>query len=143
MPTISFHLEAVSYTVKKKNHIKSVIKTAIADENKKLGEIAFIVCSDDYLHKINQEYLNHDTYTDIITFDYCENDRISGDIFISIERVKENALKFNQNIDSELFRIVIHGVLHLLGYKDKSPKDKKIMTEKEDFYLTLYLTSNH
>ncbi len=138
MSTITFHTENISYTVKKKNHIKSIIKTAIADESKKLGEIAFIVCSDDYLHKINQEYLKHDTYTDIITFDYCENDMVSGDIFISIERVKENALKFHQYIDNELFRIAIHGVLHLLGYKDKSPNDKKIMTDKEDFYLTLY-----
>lgn len=138
MSAITFHTEEISYTVKNKNHIKSVIKTAIADESKKLGEIAFIVCSDDYLHKINLEHLNHDTYTDIITFDYCENDMIAGDIFISIERIKENAIKFNQNIDNELFRIIIHGVLHLLGYKDKSPKDKKIMTEKEDFYLTLY-----
>lgn len=138
MSTITFHNEDISYTVKKKNHIKSIIKTAITDEAKKLKEIAFIVCSDDYLHKINQEYLKHDTFTDIITFDYCENDVISGDIFISIERVKENAIKFNQNIEYELFRIIIHGVLHLLGYKDKSPRDKKIMTEKEDFYLTLY-----
>ncbi len=138
MSTITFHTEDISYTVKNKNHIKSVIKTAIADETKKLGEIALIVCSDDYLHKINQEYLNHDTYTDIITFDYCENDVVSGDIFISIERVKKNAIKFNQNNENELFRIIIHGILHLLGYKDKSPKDKKIMTEKEDFYLTLY-----
>lgn len=138
MSAITFHTEEISYTVKNKNHIKSVIKNAIADESKKLGEIAFIVCSDDYLHKINLEHLNHDTYTDIITFDYCENDMIAGDIFISIERIKENAIKFNQNIDIELFRIIIHGVLHLLGYKDKSPKDKKIMTEKEDFYLTLY-----
>jgi len=138
LSAITFHIEDISYTVKNKNHIKSVIKTAIADEAKKLGEIAFICCSDDYLHKINQEYLKHDTFTDIITFDYCENDVVSGDIFISIERVKENAIKFNQNIENELFRIIIHGVLHLLGYKDKSPNDKKIMTDKEDFYLTLY-----
>lgn len=138
MSTVTFHTEDISYTVKKKNHIKSVIKTAIKNEAKKLGEIAFICCSDDYLLKINQQYLHHDTFTDIITFDYCENDVVSGDIFISIDRVKENAIKFDQTIEYELFRVIIHGVLHLLGYKDKNKTDKAIMTEKEDFYLTLY-----
>jgi len=97
----------------------------------------YIFCSDTYLHKINLEYLKHDTLTDIITFDYSEKKQISGDIFISIDRIKENALKFNQSTDIELNRVLIHGVLHLLGYKDKTPKEKETMRAKEDFYLTL------
>lgn len=92
---------------------------------------------------MNLEYLNHDTYTDIITFDYTEENIVSGDIFISIDRVKENAIKFNTSINSmqafekELSRVIIHGVLHLMGYKDKSAQEKKQMRSKEDFYLTL------
>jgi len=97
----------------------------------------YIFCSDTYLHKINLEYLKHDTLTDIITFDYSEKKQISGDIFISIDRIKENAPKFNQSTDIELNRVLIHGVLHLLGYKDKTPKEKETMRAKEDFYLTL------
>lgn len=86
---------------------------------------------------MNLGYLNHDTYTDIITFDYTENDIISGDIFISIDRVKDNAKKFSTIFENELSRVIIHGVLHLIGYKDKSAQEKHLMRSKEDFYLTL------
>ncbi|MBN1651276.1 MAG: rRNA maturation RNase YbeY [Bacteroidales bacterium] len=102
-----------------------------------LGELSFTFCSDDYLHKINMEYLNHDTYTDIITFDYSSADMVSGEIFISLDRIKENAQRLNLIMDNELFRVIIHGVLHLLGYKDKSPSEKAQMTSKEDYYLSL------
>jgi len=102
-----------------------------------LKELNYIFCSDAYLLQINQQYLNHDTYTDIITFDNSETEKvITGDIFISIERIRENAAKYNITEADELHRVIIHGALHLLGYKDKTAVTKQKMTEKEDFYLS-------
>lgn len=136
--TINFFTEDVSYTLKNKTAIRQWIKNAIKLEGFKAGEISFILCSDDYLHKINIEYLDHDTYTDIITFDNSEEEnRITGDIFISLERIQENAGKFKVPVQDELHRVIIHGILHLCGYLDKSPKDKKLMTANEDKYLSL------
>lgn len=137
MSTITFHQEDVSFRLKNIRKVKSWIVQTIELEKNVLGDLNYIFCSDTYLHKINLEYLKHDTFTDIITFDYSENKNISGDIFISIDRIKENANKFKQSFDNELNRVLIHGVLHLLGYKDKSLTDKKIMRAKEDFYLSL------
>ena len=137
MSSIIFHQEDISFRLKNIKKIKSWIEKSIALERGIVGDLNYIFCSDTYLHKINLEYLKHDTLTDIITFDYSEKKQISGDIFISIDRIKENALKFNQSIDIELNRVLIHGVLHLLGYKDKTPKEKETMRAKEDFYLTL------
>ena len=114
------------------------IKNTIKKEQKETGEISFIFCSDDYLLSINREYLDHDYYTDIITFDYVDQDLISGDIFISIDRVRENASEYKVSFENELNRIIIHGVLHLLGYKDKQANEKKLMTSKEDYYLNDY-----
>jgi len=102
-----------------------------------IGFLNFIFCSDNYLLKINVEHLNHDTYTDIITFDYSKEDRISGDIFISIDRVEENAKSHKTSFENELHRVIIHGVLHLLGYGDKEPGQKAEMRQKEDFCLSL------
>jgi rRNA maturation RNase YbeY len=99
------------------------------------GDISIVFCSDDYLKVINLKYLNHDYYTDVITFDYSENNRISGDLFISIDRVNENAGLNNINFIQELYRVIIHGVLHLCGYNDKTVKEKKEIREKEDFFL--------
>lgn len=113
-----------------------VISTA-KNEGFSVGELSFIFCDDKYLHKINLEFLNHDTLTDIITFDYSSEDEIAGEIYISIDRVNENAKAFNQDTAQEIRRIIIHGVLHLLGYKDKSPEEKTQMTSKEDYYLSL------
>ncbi|MBW8332484.1 MAG: rRNA maturation RNase YbeY [Prolixibacteraceae bacterium] len=124
-----------------KRKIAGWIKETVIAEGKTLGDISFIFCSDDYLLEVNKQYLNHDYFTDIITFDYVENDVISGDIFISCERVKENAIEFEKTFENELSRIIIHGVLHLLGYKDKIKKDKLLMTQKEDFYLALLSNS--
>lgn len=138
MSSITFHQEDFFYRLKHKKKIKNWILTSVQHEGKTLGELNFIFCSDNYLHNINLEYLKHDTFTDIITFDYCENNTINGDIFISIERVKENAKKFNQTIEKELQRVLIHGVLHLLGYKDKSQQESETMQKKEDFYLNLF-----
>jgi probable rRNA maturation factor len=106
-------------------------------EGKELGDITLVFCSDDYLLEINQQHLSHDYYTDIITFDYCFEDVVSGDLFISVDRVKENAKEFNYSFEHELHRVSIHGVLHLCGYKDKGEADEKLMREKEDASLAL------
>ena len=136
--TILFFNEGLRYTLKDKNKLRSWINASIALENKNIGSINFIFCSDEYLHKLNIQYLNHDTLTDIITFDNSEDDaRISADIFISIDRVKENAKQFGQPFVNELHRVMIHGMLHLAGYKDKSSKEKAAMRDKEDYYLSL------
>ncbi|MGY4538864.1 putative rRNA maturation factor [Mucilaginibacter sp. UYNi724] len=136
MPAITFHEEDIKYKLKNKTAVRKWITDTIVAEGHKLSELTYIFCSDNYLLKINQEYLDHDTYTDIITFDNSEDDGvIVGDIFISIERIKENAAKFGVTAEQELHRVIIHGTLHLLGYPDKTPAAKKKMTQKEDFYL--------
>jgi len=136
MPAIRFFEEGISYKLKNKKQVKHWIKGAIVDEGYKLDQLTYIFCSDPYLLQINRQYLDHDTYTDIITFDNAEKEKvITGDIFISIDRIRENAAKFNQAVVDELHRVIIHGVLHLLGYKDKTPQDNKEMTKMEDYYL--------
>ncbi len=107
----------------------------IANEKKKKGDITVIFCSDEYLLKINDEFLGHKYFTDIITFDYCKNSIISGDLFISLERVADNARQRDVNFKNELYRVIFHGLLHLAGYKDKDAAEKKAMRFKEDFYL--------
>jgi len=138
MPAIQFFTESVSYNLPQKTKIRNWIKATIEKESYQLQELNFIFCSDDYLLGINQQYLNHDTYTDIITFDNSEEEKqIIGDIFISIDRIKENAKTFNTSTFDEVCRIMIHGTLHLLGYKDKGKAAKTLMTQKEDEYLSL------
>ena len=137
MPAISFFEEDINYKLKNKTLVRKWITDTIQAEGFVLKELSFIFCSDAYLLEINQQYLNHDTYTDIVTFDNSEAEgKIVGDIFISIERIRENASKFNVSDTTELHRVIIHGVLHLLGYKDKTPAHQKKMTEKEDLYLS-------
>jgi probable rRNA maturation factor len=137
MPAIQFFEEDIPYKLKNKTAIRKWITEAIVNESFKLAELTYVFCSDEYLLQINQQYLNHDTYTDIITFDNSEeHNTIAGDIFISIERIKENAAKFAVTETQELHRVIIHGALHLLGYKDKTVADKKKMTLKEDYYLS-------
>lgn len=133
--SINYFAEDVSFPKIKRKLTSEWIKNTIVSEGKFTGDISLIFCSDDYLLDVNRKYLQHDYFTDIITFDYVENDQISGDIFISVDRVKENAEKFSKTIENELNRILIHGILHLLGYMDKEGRDKELMTEKEDFYL--------
>lgn len=136
MPAIQFFEEDISYKLKNKTAVRKWITDTIIAEGYKLSELTYIFCSDEYLLKINQQYLDHDTYTDIITFDNSEEDKlIIGDIFISIERIKENAAKFQVNEIQELHRVIIHGTLHLLGYTDKTKASKQKMTLKENFYL--------
>ena len=137
MSNIHFFYET-AFQLEKEGNIRSWVLTTIEKETYIPGPLSFIFCDDEYLHKINLQYLNHDTYTDIITFDYSNKRSLSGDIFISIERVKENAKGQEIPFDAELKRVIIHGVLHLAGYKDKNPEEKRLMREKEDFYLSLH-----
>ena len=112
----------------------------IKSHGKKVGEIGYMFCSDNYLIEVNRSYLNHDTYTDIITFDYVEGDLVSGDIMISIDRVKENAVTFNTSFENELHRVIIHGVLHLLGQGDKTKDEAAMMRKREAEALDLWNT---
>jgi len=118
-----------------KSLLKKYISLLINSEFKKVGEISIILCSDKYLLEINIEYLKHNYYTDIITFNYVEGNLISGDLFISIDRVKENSILFNTGLIKELYRVIFHGILHLIGYNDKTEEEKRIMKTKEDLYL--------
>lgn len=113
----------------------SWLSNTCKEEDKILEEVNLIFCSDEYLYDMNVEYLNHDYYTDIITFDYCEENRIIGDLFISKDRVVENASDNEVDFELELKRVIVHGVLHLCGYKDKSVSEEKLMREKENYYL--------
>ncbi len=137
---INFHNQDLKFTVKNKTLLKQWIVNTIEKKKHKTGELNFIFCSDNYLLEINKHYLNHNTLTDIITFDYSQESAskaISGDIFISIERVKENATTFSKSFEEELHRVIIHGVLHLLGYKDKTKLAKAEMTKQENASLKL------
>ncbi len=134
---ISFSLEK-SFTFNNRLKTKAWIKQIIEKQGCKCGDISYVFACDEKVLEINKQFLQHDFYTDIITFDYVENDVISGDIFISVDRVKENAKAFNTTFDEELHRVIIHGVLHLLGYKDHSEKDEKIMRQMENESLKLF-----
>lgn len=136
---ISFFSEYKGYKVKNVRVLKAFLKNLCACEGFKVGDLSYVFMSDDDLLKINIEYLNHDTYTDIITFDNSEHESlIEGDIFISIDRIKENSEKFKVSFEDELIRVISHGVLHLCGYKDKTAVDSKEMKAKENEYLSLY-----
>ena len=110
----------------------------ITSENKKEGEINYIFCDDEYLHKINVEYLDHDTLTDIISFDYSMGNELHGDIFVSIERVKDNATDFNVSFEEELKRVLVHGILHYCGYQDKGEAEELLMRSKEDEKIAMF-----
>ena len=134
---ISFNYEC-DFNIVNEDEFFVWIENVINSENKSLGEISYIFCDDEYLLEINKQYLNHDYYTDIISFDYTENEVVSGDIFISIDRVKENALDYGVSFDNELKRVVIHGVLHFCGYKDKSQDEERMMRLKEEEKINLF-----
>lgn len=133
---ITFNSET-PFAPKNQNKLAEWISNVILSEGFEVGEINYIFCDDIYLHKINQEFLKHDTYTDIISFDYTLGKEVGGDIFISIERVLENAEKFNEVFENELHRVMIHGVLHFMGYKDKTKKDKILMRTKENEKISI------
>lgn len=132
---IQFQNQKIEFKLKDKTKLKLWIVKIISGEKKNPGQLNFLFTSDEELLKINQHYLKHNTYTDIITFDYCENNTINGDVMISIERVAENAKKFGVEFEHELKRVIIHGVLHLCGYKDKSKADSELMRKKENAAL--------
>jgi len=125
-------IQPVNYS---KKNLNEGIKALINKELMQCGDLSVIFCSDAYLLDMNKQYLDHDYYTDIITFDYVEGKIISGDLFISYDRIVENAKKYQISAEKEMFRVVFHGVLHLVGFKDKSEEEKKLMREKEDYYL--------
>lgn len=133
---VRFFSQNVSFKLKRKSVVEKLIQTLIRKEKKKTGEINFIFSNDKLLLSFNKKFLKHNTLTDIITFQYGSKE-LSGEIFISIQRVKENAKQFGVRFENELHRVMIHGVLHLCGYKDKQTGDKKKMREKEDYYLKL------
>lgn len=136
---IDFHFcdlnEPISFN---QNRIREWVMRTIEKEGKEAGLISFIVSNDEFLVKLNREYLHHDFYTDVITFDYSEDGKgVSGDVYISLERVEENAKDLQIRVIDELYRVMIHGVLHLLGYSDSDDSTRQIMREKEDYYLSL------
>lgn len=133
-PAISVHFEGLSFDFPQETAISTWLFEAAASEEKAVGEVSFIFCTDDYLHKMNVEYLDHDDLTDVITFPYSESE-IAGDVFISIERVRENAASLGVSFLQELCRVMVHGLLHLAGHSDKTADLRAAMTAKEDFYL--------
>lgn len=138
MATVLFFSEDTTFKPKQKSAIRQWIEGCISAEGFKAKELNMIFCSDAYLLEMNRAYLNHDTYTDIITFDHSEEEKeIIGDLFISIDRIRENAAKFGVSEVDELHRVIIHGILHLLGYGDKSKQAKAQMRDRENHYLGL------
>ncbi len=137
MADVSFHSEQTDFTVSNPVQIAKWLEETCRAEGKELSELGIIFCSDDYLLEMNRKHLDHDYFTDIITFDYCEDSFVSGDLFISIDRIAENASDLNVSMLDELHRVLVHGVLHLIGYSDKGTAAKTQMTSKEDFYLSL------
>ena len=134
---ISFNYET-TFELANEDQITTWLSKVIETENKKEGDINYIFCDDEYLVEINQQYLEHDTLTDIISFDYSVGNELHGDIFISIERVKDNAQDFNVSFDEELHRVLVHGILHYCGYKDKSEADELLMRAKENEKMQLF-----
>jgi len=132
---ILFHQEDVQLSINEEDQKRSWLLQAIKEEDQKPGNLNFIFCSDDYLHQMNLKYLNHDTLTDVITFP-MRRDRVEGDIFISVDRIADNAKKFEVTFEMELARVMIHGVLHLMGYKDKTTEEIETMRGKENYYLS-------
>jgi rRNA maturation RNase YbeY len=140
MNSISFHSEGVKPKTPSKRLLKAWIKEFVSNHGKNVGELAFVFCDDEKILEINRNFLQHDYYTDIITFDYCEDHIVSGDIYISVERVLENSSIHKSEYSTELLRVLAHGVLHLIGFQDKTKKKKGEMTQNEDLCIQLFLT---
>ncbi|MCC8088365.1 MAG: rRNA maturation RNase YbeY [Rikenellaceae bacterium] len=135
---IRYFAEECNFSLKNKRKFNRWIKDTVSRENRATGDISVIFCSDEYLLEINRRYLGHDYFTDIITFDYGDGHTVSGDLFISVDTVKTNSEKFGAGFEEELNRVIIHGIIHLCGYNDKSLVEAKIMKEKENFYLSKF-----
>lgn len=134
---ISYYFQDTDFKFRDRRKTNEWLKLAAESEIRRIGNISIIFCSDNYVLDINQRYLQHDYFTDIITFDYCEGDRLSGDLFISVDSVRENSVEFGTEFKDELNRVIIHGLLHLVGYDDHTEKDIKLMRSKENYYLSL------
>lgn len=134
---ISYYFQDTDFKFRDRRKTNAWLKLAAESEIRRIGNISIIFCSDNYVLDINQKYLQHDYFTDIITFDYCEGDRLSGDLFISVDSVRENSVEFGTEFKDELNRVIIHGLLHLVGYDDHTEKDIKLMRSKENYYLSL------
>ena len=132
---VYFHNEGISFPFKNKRQVSSWLNSVVSSFQKELDTLNIIFCTDKYLLAINKSYLNHNYYTDIITFNYNENNKISGDVFISIDRVKENAIEGEIELNDEIHRVIVHGVLHLCGLNDQSKQEKDIMREQENMFL--------
>lgn len=132
----SFYNEDCNFQLNQKKIIEDLVIFIVTSYGKEVGEISYIFTSDAYLLQVNIEYLNHNFYTDVITFDYCVDTIVSGDIFVSIERIRENSLQFNQNFNTEFLRVIVHGVLHLLGFNDSTDEEKIIMRRLENKFIS-------
>ena len=134
---VRYFFEDTDFVFKPKKINNLWLKTVAESEIRKLGQVNIIFCSDNYILDINQKYLQHDYFTDIITFDYCENDTLSGDLFISVDSVRENAIFYKTEFADELNRVMVHGLLHLIGYDDHTEEDIAVMRQKENYYLEM------
>ena len=134
---IEFHSEDIPFQLRERRNLRDWLIRVITNEKHEPGAISYVFCSDDHLLEMNKSYLEHDYYTDIITFDYVEEKQVSGDLFISIDRVRDNAKSLSHSVRDELHRVMVHGLLHLLGYHDKTEAEQAEMRSKEDYYLTL------
>ena len=134
---VSYYTEDTKFSFKERRLTSRWLRLVAESEIRRLGDIAIIFCSDNYILDVNMKDLQHDYFTDIITFDYCEGDRLSGDLFISVDSVRENAREFGTEFEDELNRVIVHGILHLIGYDDHSKKDIALMRSKENYYLSL------
>lgn len=138
---IHFYFSDRYFSLKQRNRLKSFIRKKIKSFGKQTGEVSVTFCSDEKLLDLNRRFLKHNFYTDILTFDFCENELVTGEIFISLDRIRENAIKFEESVNKELHRVIFHGILHLLGYSDKSKSEKNKMTLAEDAWLREYFFS--
>ena len=134
---ISYYREDTTFVFKGRTLNNRWLRMVAGSEVRRIGDISIIFCSDNYILDVNMRYLQHDYFTDIITFDYCEGDKLSGDLFISVDSVRENALYYGTEFEDELNRVMVHGLLHLIGYDDHTEEEQKVMREKEDYYLSL------
>ena len=134
---VSYYTEDISFQFKEKRLTSRWLKFVAESETKRLGDIAVIFCSDHYILDVNMKYLQHDYFTDIITFDYCEGNVLSGDLFISIDSVRENAAFYGSEFADELNRVIVHGLLHLIGYDDHTEEDIAVMRQKENYYIEM------
>ncbi len=134
---ISYYFEDTDFVFRAKTLNSKWLRLVAESEIRRIGQISIIFCSDNYILDVNQRYLQHDYFTDIITFDYCDGDRISGDLFISVDSVRENSIEYGTEFNDELNRVIVHGILHLIGYDDHSDDDIAVMRSKENYYLSL------